>query len=345
MAAYDPYDAEGGFRLAAPLLERVLSELGDVLVEAHVCRAFHAACAGRARGLPTEVVRSVERLAWARARGCRYSPEALATAAARCGQVGVLLQIERELPNEDATWRAIGALAAVAHQWEVVRLAFARCPDQYEVVLAAATSAGHALVPACRVVRVSDLVPPRAATANEADQAQWLAALSARDRECVMEEHADDPIAAKMLNYTDWPASSVQRSEQAKNGASILTIPRSADVVTNIRPLGDYQVLLRISHIDVRSELSTLLVPAQHLHYFAVYVHLVGAGPPDWGVSYEAIYLPRRGRELLIYATLVDGDSWYNDGNYYGTLDRGFDHLLQYNPPFHDWMRRAQTRG
>jgi len=344
MAAYDPYDAEGGFRLAAPLLERVLSELGDVLVEAHVCRAFHAACAGRARGSPAEVVISIERLAWARARGCRYSPEALATAAAQCGQVDVLLQIEGELPAENETWRAIGALAAIAQQWDVVGLAFARCPDQYEFVLAAATSAGRALVPADQVARIADLVPPRAAIATADDQAQWLDGLSARDRERVIERHAGEPMAATILNYTKWLASRAKHSERAEPGERSLMISRSADIITNIHPLGDYEIALRTCYIQVSgAPLSDILVPAEYLGSWGLYVTLVGDGPPDWGISYDGLYFPPQGREPLQARVLVDGDSWYSDGCYRGTFARGIDYLVKYNERHRAWMRRAGT--
>jgi len=305
MASYDPYDAEGGFRLAAPLLERVLGELGDVLVEAHVCRAFHAACAGRARGSPAEVVRSVERLAWARARGCSYSSEALATAAAQSGRVDVLLRIERELPNEHTTWRTIGALAAIAQQWQVVRLAYARYPDQHEYVLAAATSAGHALGASDQITRMADLMPPRFAVATEARQYQWFAGLSAHER-----LHARGPRAF------------------------FLMIPGSVDVVTNIRPLGDYRIALSIK---LKSVLSDLLVPARYLGRAGMWVVLLGDAPPDWGVSYDCLFLPNRVPDTL----LVDGDAYFRPGHRYGTMSGSFDILVQIDKAFREWMRRA----
>ena len=342
MASYDPYDVEGGFRLAAPLLERVLWELDDVLVEAHVCRAFHAACVGRARGSCAEVVSSIERLAWARARGCRYSPEALATAAAQGGLVDVLLLLEGEIRAEDATWRSLGALAAIAQQWEVVRLAFARCPDQHEFVLAAATSAGRALVPPDQVARIADLVPPRAAIATADDQAQWLGRLSARDRERVVERHAGEPMAATMLNYAEWLAGSVECSERAEPGERTLMISRSADIITNIRPLGDYEIAIRMCYLQVQSApLSRVLVPSQYLGCWGVYICLVGDGPPDWGISYQGLYLPPRGRASLHTRVLVDGDSWYSDGCYRGTFARGIEYLMKFDERHRTWMRRA----
>jgi hypothetical protein len=333
-ACYDPYDDErGGFRLAEPLLDRVLGQLQDVLAPANACRAFHDACTGRPRGLPAEVVTSIRRLEWARGRGCAYSPRKLAVAAATGGHAAVLRHIEHELPRSNTTWRVLGAVAARARQWEVVRLAHERCPDQDHAVLAGAVSAGHVLGHPARITRVSDLLPRR--IADEVEQQKWLASLAdlpTHRRRVVDEDHR--PVAVKILDHTDWLASSVECVVTTEPGvvSNFIVMPRDADIVTDIRPLGDYQVGLTNS-TAISSSASLLPIGPMWFKRLFLQGHW-----RSWGVAYTRIILSPRARRPLYRRHLVDGDMQYTDGEFSGTMQNRIDALML-SQPFIEWMK------
>lgn len=336
MAVYDPYgDADEGFRLAAPLLERMATP-ETAVVWSQVCRGFRACMLNRfpaawwtaGRG----VGQSVERVRLARALGCPWTDQEIVREAAGLGAIDVLehvmplleraarVKVERyqyhpsvvDSLMADHYHYDVALRAGLREQWAVVRWVHGYGQTIPCLVLAAALVAGE--VPAGlsrydRPVHLADVLP----TVPAVDLDAWLADPANRDAagQCQL-----DQLSYKCLVTVDCPW--IRQTVTATGSSDEICLSRTYDVATDIRPAGPgYQIVVVLGHVPL--DPAGLVVPLATLPFASPRVTLApGSRATEWGVVYSGYHV--RERKLLTPAVMLDGERLYELGNYRGTL-------------------------
>jgi len=348
MAVYDPWSPGAGFRVGAGPLGLVARTIELAATMRQVCRGFRAcvpwpvewtvggvACTtqrwSRQVGDVTTVyeprevtidgiVCPVERAVWAERSGV-WSVDRLARAAARAGSVDVVAQLAPRMSDDAPTWQLVGTAAAIAGRWDIVHGASGRC-ELPPGVLAAAYRAGHVVDPH-RFTRLGDVVGP---IVGPDRQREWLSGLPddrASLEACIT---ASSPLEFIAMACTDWPFCGAPYTSVTTG--SVIYLPRSHDFVTDVRPLGDYMVELRINGRTMPFGPDTLIPSAYLMHGITV-CRDRGEIVAEWGISYTGVYAKDR-VAITQPEIMTDGDRVYWRYIYYGTVAESLDRDMVY---------------